>query len=272
MTHTKESFDPRKYWEDRLEAKFDLTGVGFRRKSVAFNKWAYRIRADVLDELISKKIIDSENKAVLDIGCGTGFFIKYWQQQKGKPVAGLDITEVSINQLKEAIPDAEFHLADLSDPDLKLDNSYDLISIFDVLFHIVDDDKFATAVANLAKISKPGAQVIITDMFKKKTLHPMQHCRNRSLGHYQEVFSKNSFELKLMMPLFFVLLPPSGLSNSFFRWAGILVWEALTFVTRWSFFGNVIGYILYKIDTILRKVLSKGPGGHLAIFEYRGNT
>jgi len=272
MTHARESFDPRKYWEDRLEAKFDLTGVGFRRKSVAFNKWAYKIREDALDELIRDGLIDPGGKDVLDIGCGTGFFIRYWLGQKPRSVSGIDITEVSIKQLRDVIPDAEFHLADLSNPDLKLEGSYDLISIFDVLFHIVDDDKFAVAVNNLARLSAPNAKIIITDMFKKKTLHPMQHCRNRSLTHYTEVFSKNGFNLTRMMPLFFILLPPSGFSNPFFRWTGLLIWEALTFVTRWSFFGNVIGYVLYKIDSILRKIFRKGPGGHLAIFEYRGNT
>ena len=270
MENTKESFDPRKYWEDRLETKFDLTGVGFRRKSVAFNKWAYKIREDALDELIADKAIDPGGAVILDVGCGTGFFIHYWLGQNAESVTGVDITEISINQLKAAIPEARFQLVDLSDPDHGLDEKYDIISIFDVLFHIVDDDKFAVAVSNLANISKPGAQVIVTDLFKKKTLHPMQHCRNRSLAHYKGVFTKNGFELKKMTPLFFVLLPPSGLSNGFFRWAGILAWEAVTFVTRWSFFGNVLGYILYKIDTVLRKILTTGPGGHLVIFEYKG--
>ena len=270
MAHTRESFDPRKYWEDRLEAKFDLTGVGFRRKSVAFNKWTYKMRDDALNELTKGGDISPDGKAILDIGCGTGYFVKYWQSKNANHVAGLDITEVSIDQLKTAMPDAKFYLADLSEPDLRLDEQYDIISIFDVLFHIVDDDKFDMSVSNLAKISKPGAKIIVTDLFKKKTLHPMQHCRNRSLAHYKEVFSKNGFELKKMMPLFFVLLPPSGLSNGFLRWAGILSWEAVTFVTRWSFFGNIIGYVLYKTDTVLRKMLTAGPGGHLVIFEYKG--
>ena len=108
MTHARESFDPRKYWEDRLEAKFDLTGVGFRRKSVAFNKWAYKIREDALDELIRDGLIKPGEKDVLDVGCGTGFFIRYWLEQKPRSVSGIDITDVSIKQLKDAIPEAEF--------------------------------------------------------------------------------------------------------------------------------------------------------------------
>jgi len=271
MIHVRESFDPGRYWEDRLEEKFDLTGVGFRRKSVAFNRWAYKTREDALNELIENNSLNTDGKAVLDIGCGTGYFVKYWQSKKANHVAGLDITEVSINRLKTAMPDIKFYLADLSDPGLRLDEKYDIISIFDVLFHIVDDDRFAMAVSNLAEISKPNAKIIVTDLFKKKTLHPMKHCRNRSLSHYQRIFSKNGFQLKKKIPLFFVLLPPSGLNNSFFRWAGILAWEAATFVARWSFFGNVIGYILYKIDSALRKILKEGPGGHLAMFEYAGN-
>lgn len=262
------AFDPRSYWESRLNAKFDLTGVGFRRKSVAFNRWVYRVRTELMDGLLESNNWPPQGKDVLDIGCGTGYFIDYWLSRKAGSVTGIDIAEISIARLKEQFPQATFRLADLSDPDFHLDGTFDYITIFDVLFHIVDDPRFENAVANLARCCKPGSKVFITDLFGKKTFAGVRHCRNRSLDVYLSAFSKQGFKLISKTPLFFTLLPPSGFSNAALRWGGILLWEGVTFLTRWSFFGNIIGGFLYGTDSILRKIFNRGPGGYLAVFEY----
>lgn len=261
-------FNPRSYWENRLADKFDLTGVGFRRKSVAYNKWVYRVRTELLDNLFRENGWAIEGKSALDVGCGTGYFIEHWLSRGAANVTGMDIAQISIERLRERYPSVSFHLADLSDPGFRLESQFDYVSIFDVLFHIIDNNRFVNVAGNLAKVCRPGARVFITDVFGRKSFAGARHCHNRSLSYYVDVFSRYGFKLRSMTPLFYTLLPPSGISNPVLRWIGILAWEAMTFVTRWNFFGNIIGATLYGIDSRLRKLFNHGPGGYLAVFEY----
>jgi len=268
-----DDFNPQSYWENRLADKFDLTGVGFRRKSVAFNKWVYRVRTELLDGLFEKNQWPFAGKSALDVGSGTGYFIEYWLSRKAGHVTGIDIAEISIERLKRQYPQLTFVRGDLSNPGLRLEGRFDYVSIFDVLFHIIDNNRFVEVAGNLAKVCRPGARVFITDIFGKKSFAGARHCHNRSLSYYVDVFSRYGFKLRSMTPLFFTLLPPSGISNPVLRWGGILLWEAATFVTRWNFFGNIIGGILYRIDWIMRRIFKHGPGGYLVVFEYEaGNT
>jgi 2-polyprenyl-3-methyl-5-hydroxy-6-metoxy-1,4-benzoquinol methylase len=265
-----QDFSPKTYWETRLKERFDLTGVGFRRKSVAFNRWVYKVRTEALYELFRKYGWSIKSRAVLDVGCGTGYFIEYWLNRKAHPVIGIDIAETSIKKLKNAFPAAEFYLRDLTEPDPEIKEKFDYISVFDVLFHIVDDDLFAKAIENLASLCRPGCKIFVTDLFGSKTIAGVKHCRNRSQDMYMEVFSRSGFKLTDLSPLFFVLLPPSRVSNIVLRWTGILVWEAVTWITRWQVFGELLGRALYSIDSVLRKIFKNGPGGHIAVFEFDG--
>ena len=253
-----------------MKERFDLTGAGFRRKSVAFNRWVYKIRTDALYELFSKYEWPIKSRSVLDVGCGTGYFVEYWLNRKAHPVVGIDIAKTSIKKLRETFPAAEFHLIDLTEPNPNLNERFDYISVFDVLFHIVDDNLFAKAVENLASLCKPGCKIFVTDLFGSKTVAAVKHCRNRSRNIYLDVFSGSGFKLIDLRPLFFVLLPPSRLSNVVLRWAGILIWEAVTWITGWQSFGNLLGRILYGIDSVLRKMFKRGPGSHIAVFEFSG--
>lgn len=265
---TQTSFNPDAYWESRLNEKFDLTGVGFRRKSVAYNKWVYRVRTELLDSLFAQNGWSYDGKSALDVGCGTGYFIDHWLARGAGDVTGLDITEISIRKLRENFPQADFIHGDLSDPALSIDTKFDYISIFDVLFHIIDNNRFVNVAANLARFSKPGAKVFITDLFGTHSFVGAKHCHNRALSYYVDVFSRYGFKLRSRTPLFYTLLPPSGIDNPILRWAGILAWEAATFATRWNFCGDLIGRLFYRIDSALRKKYPNGPAGYLAVFEY----
>jgi SAM-dependent methyltransferase len=268
MNQQEKEFSPKNYWDLRLKDHFDLTGVGFRRKSVAFNRWVYRTRSEVLNKILKDRGWETEGKAVLDVGAGTGYFIDYWLARKADPAMGIDIAEISIEKLRETFPKCEFRLVDLGEPQVNLNQKFDYVSVFDVLFHIVNDERFENAARNLAALCNPGAIVFITDIFGPKTIASVKHCRNRSLDQYNSVFSRAGFKNVDVVPLFYTLLPPARFSNTIVRWGGILGWELITFVTRWSWCGNIMGRLLYSIDKGLRKVFKKGPGGHLAVFEY----
>lgn len=218
-------FDAGAYWKERLRQHFDLIGVGFRRRSVTYNRWVYRVRTESLDELFRRHNWPIEGKAVLDVGCGTGYFIDHWLRRGAVGVTGLDVTEVSVERLKDRFPYAKFVCADIAEPNLDVVGTFDYVSIFDVLYHIVDDTKFEQAVRNLSRLCRPGSRVIITDMFGKRTVEVVKHVRNRSRDRYQEIFLKNGFRLLELRPLFFTLMPPSRLASPPAYWVGTLAWK-----------------------------------------------
>ena len=268
MPDTK--FDAGDYWKDRLKQHFDLTGVGFKRRSAAFNRWVYRVRTEALDQLFEQNEWLCEGKAILDVGCGTGYFIDHWSRRHADHVFGLDVAQVSVERLTNRFPDAEFACADITAPDLKLGRTFDYVSIFDVLYHVVDDRRFEQAVENLSRLCRPNSKVIITDMFGERTVEVVKHVRNRSLDRYTEIFSKNGFRLLHIEPLFFTLMPPTRLASRPAYWTGVLGWEALTLPARWNGPGQVIGSVLHKVDSTLRRRFDRGPSHHLAVFEYVG--
>ena len=265
-------FDAGSYWKERLRRNFDLIGVGFRRRSVAYNRWVYRVRTEALNELFKRRAWPIEGKAVLDVGCGTGYFIDHWLSRGVGRVTGLDVTEVSVERLTSRFPNAEFVCADIAEPDVAIDGTFDYVSIFDVLYHIVDDKRFEQAVQNLSRRCRPGTRVIITDLFGRSTTEVVKHVRNRSLDRYREVFSKNGFELCDIRPLFFTLMPPSRFGGWPGYWVGTLSWEVLTFPARWEWSGGVMGRMLYGVDSGLSRRFEKGPSHHLTVFEYTGTV
>lgn len=264
------TFDASDYWKDRLEQSFDLTGVGFKRRSAEYNRWVYLVRTETLDRLFEQNHWECDGKAVLDVGCGTGYFIDHWSKRHAEHVFGLDVTEVSVERLTKRFPDAEFACADITAPDLKIDRTFDYISIFDVLYHVVDDRRFEQAVKNLSRLSKRNSKVIITDWFQESEAKVVKHVRNRSKGRYTEIFSKNGFKLLHIKPLFFTLMPPTGLASKPAYWTGVLGWEALTFMARWNWAGRLLGKWLYRIDSTLQRRYDRGPSHHIAVFEYVG--
>jgi SAM-dependent methyltransferase len=268
----KTEFQPSTYWETRLDRQFDLAGVGFRRRSEAYNRWVYRVRLEMMDRILKEHGWPIEGMSVLDAGSGTGVFIDYWTRRGAAEVTGVDFTEVAVQNLRKSYPKASFHRADLADPNLNVGGPYDYISVFDVMFHVVEYGKFSQAAKNLAKMCRPGTKVIITDDFGSRTRSTIKHVRKRSLEMYQEVFAAAGFRLSEVRPLFFGLLPPEGCANGFMRWLGILAWEAVTFPARFKPFGGAVGATMYGFDSVMRRLFSRTPSGQLAVFEFQGTS
>jgi len=56
-----------------------------------------------------------------------------------------------VNILKARFPSCAFFQADISAPDIGLKETFDIVHIFDVLYHIVDDNAFAGAIGISAR-------------------------------------------------------------------------------------------------------------------------
>jgi 2-polyprenyl-3-methyl-5-hydroxy-6-metoxy-1,4-benzoquinol methylase len=178
MAEPKREYRPREFWEDRLSEHFDLRGTGHPELSAAYNDRCYRLRGYVLDRALARHRVPVAGRQVLDAGCGSGFFVEHFLA-RGAKVTGVDLTDVAVQRLSARFPEARFEVGDLAS--WRARQSYDLVSCFDVLFHIVDDAAWESALTNLADAVAPGGWFVFTEHFFRKP-PPADATHNKSRG------------------------------------------------------------------------------------------
>ena len=176
-------FDAKKFWQDSLSASFDLRGTGHPGLSAAYNERCYRLRGFVLDQLLRRHRVPVASREVLDAGCGSGFFVEHFLA-RGARVTGIDLTDVSVERLSARFPEARFEVGDLAT--WRAGRTYDVVSCFDVLFHIVDDANWERAMTNLADAVAPGGWFVFTEhFFRRSPEHDATHNKSRGREAYE---------------------------------------------------------------------------------------
>jgi SAM-dependent methyltransferase len=115
----------------------------------------------IRDELPKNNIKIDGNSIVLEIGCGTGYWIELLRSFGVKNYTGNDIADVSISTLKQKFPEYNFLLGDISEIPLP-GNAFDLAMMIDVTQHITDDRKFNKGLNNVWQSLKPDSYFLVT--------------------------------------------------------------------------------------------------------------
>lgn len=201
-------YDPATYWEDRLARNFNFRGVGHQSYSLAYNRWLYRRKGRVLEQVFAN--IELSDKTVLDVGCGTGFFLE-WFQQREASVAGIDISATAVKALQERFPESWLARMDFSTTGLSLPQQYDVVNAWDVLYHQTDEGSFQQFLTNCAASCKSGGWFICTDGFHlPQSTSDAAHVRFRNLDTYLPHMQQLGFELERELPLYRWLNRPAG--------------------------------------------------------------
>ena len=235
------TYQPREFWEGRLRDQFDLRGTGETERSMGYNRACYALREQTLTRALRDAGVTLAGARVLDVGCGTGFFTAYYVAH-GAEVTGLDITEVSVERLRARFPQARFLHADVSEA--PLDERFDVVNAFDVLYHITDEARWQQALRHLARAVAPGGVLLVTDAFRD--LGGAEHNVMRSLERYRAV------------------LEPAGLVPGRSYATHVLLNRPLGFFR----FLNRVPPLLYAIDrTLLATGLGDSvPGNRLLVW------
>lgn len=235
------TFGVKPYWERRLSAHFDLAGVGYLDLGETFNRYMYKLRAFRLREKLATLDITASGRRILDAGSGTGFFLDFWQQLGPASLEGLDITETAVTRLRERHPDLVIHQADLSAHHVPLPGPYDIVSAFDVLFHIVDDAGFARALRHLAGTLTPGGHLVLTACFTETPCpQTSEHYRARTEAEYRAAFEAAGLTLISACPMFVTMnspLDPGRVADAGLRELYDELWD----VTQSLFSGHLLG-------------------------------
>jgi SAM-dependent methyltransferase len=230
------TYETTKYWEERLKRNFNLRGVGNIGFSEQYNRWIYRRKLRCLKRAL--RGVHLQGKRVLDVGCGTGFFVK-WYLEQGCEVTGIDITEISVKRLREAFP-GEFYTRDITSADYPhVKTKFDILNMWDVIYHVVDGDAYERALNNIACDLGAGGLLLLTDFLgAPSNMRLAPHVLARCLETYKTTLPPRGFELVKVRPLY-------------------------KFLDKAHFpgFDNYLGAIYYFADNLLTNIPIGAAGG-----------
>lgn len=230
------SYVPHHYWEDRLRKNFDLTGVGHSGLGPNYNARLYQRRLATLSTGLARIKQPLTGMRIFEVGCGTGFYTNYFAQNNVAEYFGLDISPTSVKALKRRYPLFHFVCADITESSpITMSNHFDIVFAADVLFHIVDDERFERAISSMAARLKAGGWLIVSDILPHQTVQTAAHVRLRSYSDYYQMFLKYNLRIVLIEPIFTILQPPSIKSD--LAW-----WNAYTFI--WKIEQRIIKNVL----------------------------
>ena len=262
----EEKYNPIVYWENRLSKGLDLTTVGQMGLGYVYNSWLYRARFQAMNRALKRLNLDVSQKSLIDVGVGCGAWIPFWQNHTVSEIVGLDITSASVCALGKRYPQFSFFQEDICFPSqITRREKFDMITAFDILFHITDDTDFSNAVLNLSKLVKFGGWVIVSDSFGKKPWGPFYHEYHRAYDVYVREFNSVGLKPVHIEPIFYTMTTNICYSDS--RYEGFIsrctkimlkIVNRLSSRPQTEWMNHLIGCSMYLIDKVFYRIERTG--------------
>ncbi|MCL5406886.1 MAG: class I SAM-dependent methyltransferase [Patescibacteria group bacterium] len=257
---TNKNFNATAYWQERHQ-KTDLSTVGYIGLGLPFNYWMYRVREKVFNKIVLSEEVDLKKVKVLDIGSGSGFYIKGWQNLGVKNITASDFSPNALKQIKKTFRNAKTLELDITTPLPNNLGKFDIISAFDILYHIVDDKKYNQAIKNIRKLLKPNGIFIFSENLPLKT----QRARHQVSRDQKTIFSlldKFRFKIKKIRPVFFLMNAPLCSTNLLSRFHWFILVNSLI---KLNFLGYILGPLLYPFELLLTLNSQTGPSTKIIV-------
>lgn len=258
-------FDPATYWEQRLSTDIGLHRVGHLAYGKAFNRALYAIRRYVFEKVVLRHVQNIENKSILDCGSGTGFYVNLWSRKHPHSLSGLDFTDASVEFCARRFPAITMYHCDLTSRESMRvidDQSKDIISVFDVLFHITDDEKYQIALQELGRIIKDDGIMLYSDNIPRSGTKRERHIVHRSKDEVLHALDVAGFEVLEIVPMFFLMGYPIDTASTL---PGKM-WNLLMYPVRKSeLIGMIYAAILYFPELLCISLFAESPTTELII-------
>jgi 2-polyprenyl-3-methyl-5-hydroxy-6-metoxy-1,4-benzoquinol methylase len=257
-----ESFDPNRYWEQRLTASYSLGSVGWSGLGESFNRWMYAVRERVFSHVVGESIDGPPDLRVLDVGSGTGFYLDAWRKLGIRDLSGSDLTATAVARLRAAFVDTPIHQLDIGgDPEQLPDERYDAISIIDVLYHVVDDQRYAQAFHNLSTLLKPGGKLIFSENCVAQTKAGI-HQVSRSRTEIEDALHDAEFAPILQRPMFFLMNSPIDSDSRLLKrwWSTVVRLSSRNEMLGWS-----LGAAVFPLELALVRLARSGPSSKIIV-------
>jgi SAM-dependent methyltransferase len=195
----RSAYRPAEYWSSRLGRDFSLRGVGHVGYSERYNEWMYRQKRYAL-----RRILPARTGAVraLDVGSGVGWVVNELVAA-GYDVEGCDISPMAVERLEARFPGRSFFTHALGDGALPRDDaSFDVVTILDVTYHIVDDSLWARGLGELARVLRTGGHLVVIDRFGDEDEDKAAHVRFRSRRLWESAGAEVGLRLEEVIPVY----------------------------------------------------------------------
>lgn len=258
------ALDTKQYWENRLQDNWGLQGVGYLGLGKFYNDWMYRVRKKIFFRNVRTLVDRWDDKDVLDLGSGTGFYIKLWKALGVNSITATDFSTLAINNLKKTFSDVECLELDISEslPEIFKKKQYEAISAFDVLFHIVNDEKYQVAIKNIFDMLSSGGLFIFSENFIRGKTIRKEHQVSRSQNDIESILKKVGFKILLHTPMFVIMNHPMDSQIELLKYS----WEKImTPVQKFPYLGIFLGGLLFPIELVLTSDPKRGPSTELMI-------
>lgn len=126
---------------------------------------------NILDSAVLEKIIDiagiSENKRVLDAGCGTGVLIPFFLKRKVSHITAVDISEKMIRKAKEKYPDKEISFICSDILSFDSDEKFDCVMVHNAFPHFLNQEK---AIEKLKDLTSCGGTLTVAHSISRSAV------------------------------------------------------------------------------------------------------
>lgn len=187
-------------YSDYPDGGFDITD-----ESANASFWV-RSRNRLFKRIVLEQMNRGGRTRLLEIGCGTGEFIRHIVDTDGMDITGSEVYLKGLVYAKRKLPDVEFIQLDVTQG--TIDTQFDMIVAFDVIEHIDDD---IAALANMHQMLTPGGTLVISvpqHQFLWSRLDDIvRHKRRYSSKELQQKLQAQGFIVNRRTSFVFVLFP-----------------------------------------------------------------
>lgn len=193
-------FSYKDYWNQRLQANFNIQGVGYIGLGEIYNHLLYQNRMDILESVLSKAFDGLQPVKVMELGPGIGIFTEYFHDKGIKEYFAVDIVEKAITELCNKYENYHFTLGDICDSSV-YEGRYDLIFAADVLLHITNEESYKTAIANISEhLEENGICIMIDPISVMNVKSGSPHVVIRNREYINKVLDDNGLVMTDMLP------------------------------------------------------------------------
>lgn len=199
---------------------------------------------------------------MLDVGSGTGFYLKEWTKLGVRQLNGSDITETATLHLARLYPNATIVQADVGDEEFRPpDYPVDVVSAFDVLFHIVDDARYARALRNIAGALSPGGWFLYSDNLVDRPTGTV-HYKSRNAQDIMHSLDAAGFTVRKRVPVFVLMNDPvSSKNRALRRWFSFV----FNLSRRSENAGDIVGRLLFPLELLAGRIVRHGPSTEIIV-------
>lgn len=186
------------------------TRFDFDKAAGSYDRWYDSARGAMYDRLEKKAfdrllVGDNQGKSLLEIGCGTGHWSKYFSE-KGFEVTGIDISEGMINIAKKKnIPNSHFQIANGQSLPFA-DDSFDVAAAITTIEFTENPEKMLSEMVRC--VNSPGT-LLFGVLNALSTYNQRKKRQQGSIYAWSNLFSSQQLQ-KLLKPLGKVRLQIAG--------------------------------------------------------------